>query len=662
MNDDMPIKYLINEDGKPFEPSEITSLTLALDSLSDTDRDNYRNNNASEIAKHSSPKSLIVSGPGTGKSYLFLNKINNWFSNNGEAVVLVTSFVRKLVADLQKDINSDKKLSKKQKGNVTATTLHKFARSIVEKNHGTSQYQFKPHFRIIGEFWKDVVWNDVLAFFPNLNTGDFSWKMFEKQLHSNQFDTLQDWLNVKYKYFELCKFYNASGFADLILRAKGALDENPSLNKNQYFIVDEYQDFNLAEDSFINKLTSNAKGLLIVGDDEQVLYENLKSGKAELIRNKYKDESIINALLPFCGRCSTYITKATSHFIQQCRDNDSIQKIYLPIKTSDGNPKVQVVACATPSTAVDYIEKFITDNKTEIDDRKNKLESGDKKDAFLLILTPAKKLKYLGKAKEKLLELVSKYQAENRSFSDDYYKVLAYYSLSNYTNNNFAFRKAIYYEGISDDIAHTIIENALNNNQDFCNSNTTEISTIITKCNSVKAIIESSQNVDQKIDSLSALITITDKDKLKIEVNIKNIGQDQVFTIEHEEEEEAELEEIEIKRMGAVELMTIVGSKGLSADHVVIIGFDNINMAPVTKNAFYVAMTRARKGLHLLTSLKSGGSQNTHRFLDWLPDSDIEFYKYTKSSRSKIPFSNRVDFFQYFSSLNHNRRRGNLSG
>ena len=650
MNNDMPIRYLINDDGKPFEPTEIVSLTLALDSLCDTDRENYRNNNASEIAKNSSQKSLIVSGPGTGKSYLFLNKITNWFSTDSEATILVTSFVRKLVADLQKDIDSDKKLSKKQKGNVTATTLHKFARSIVEKNHGTSQYQFKPHFRIIGEFWKDVVWNDVLAFFPSLS-GDFNWKLFEKQLHNDQYETSQDWLNIKDKYFELCKFYNASGFADLILRAKEALDENPSLNNNQYFIVDEYQDFNLAEDSFINKLTSDAKGLLIVGDDEQVLYESLKSGKADLIRNKYKDESIVNAMLPYCGRCSTYITKATSHFIQQCRDSDSIQKIYLPIKTSDGNSKVQVIACATPSTAVDYIEKFIKDNQSAIDERKNKLESGDKKDAYLLILTPAKKLKYLGKIKEKIFDLVSKYQAENRLFSDDYYKVLAYYALSNYTGNNFAFRKVMYYEGISDDITHNLIENALNNNQDLCNLNTTETTAILTKCNSIKTIIDSSQNVDQKIDSLSGFITISDKVKLKNEFRIKNIGQDQVVTIEHEEEEEAELEEIEVKRMGAVELMTIVGSKGLSADHVIIIGFDNVNMAPVTKNAFYVAMTRARNGLHLLTSLKSGGSQGAHGFLDRLPDSNIEFYSYKKTNQIKSQLNDKGAFNQYLNNL-----------
>jgi len=76
--------------------------------------------------------------------------------------------------------------------------------------------------------------------------------------------------------------------------------------------------------------------------------------------------------------------------------------------------------------------------------------------------------------------------------------------------------------------------------------------------------------------------------------------------------------------------MTIVGSKGLSADHVIIIGFDDVNMSRITKNAFYVAMTRARKSLHILTALKSGGARQAHNFLERLPDEHAEYYSYKK--------------------------------
>ena len=136
------------------------------------------------------------------------------------------------------------------------------------------------------------------------------------------------------------------------------------------------------------------------------------------------------------------------------------------------------------------------------------------------------------------------------------------------------------------------------------------------------------------------------------DIERKAIDQEEVARLDHEEEEEAELEEIEVKKMGAVELMTIVSSKGLSADHVIIIGFDNVNMKWITKNAFYVAMTRARKSLHILTALKSGGAKQAHSFLNQLPDKHIDLYSYKKSNRITSKLNGKQGFIDYLNKLN----------
>src|SRR3989338_950154 len=397
----MSIRYLINNNGRPFESSEIQRLRITLDSLEDNEREEYRNQNASVIARHDAEKFLIVSGPGTGKSHLFLRKIDHWYQKDPNARVVVTSFVRKLVADLQNDIENDEKLTNKKKKKITAPTLHKFARSIVETNHGTIEWPFRQHFRIIGQSWKEIVWSDVLSFYPAIELNTYPWAKFEKQLHDHNFEKSDEWRGLKKTYFKLCQFYNAAGFPDLILRATKALVENPALNEDDHFIIDEYQDFNLAEEGLINQVADNPKGLLIVGDDEQVLYEKLKSGKPTLIRNLYKNTSFANGMLPFCGRSSYCITKTADHFVQQLREAESIEKIYLPLRTNRDEPKVQVIACATSSTAVDYIEKFVNDNKAEIDERKRQLVDGETKDAYLLILTPAREVNFYGQAKEK---------------------------------------------------------------------------------------------------------------------------------------------------------------------------------------------------------------------------------------------------------------------
>lgn len=656
------IRHLINENGQPFNTIELQTIHDNLDRLTDAERTIYRNNNAQAIAELPSLKTLIISGPGTGKSYLFLDRINYWYQQDAQAKVFVTSFVRKLVADLQNDIDGDDKLSDGQRSNITSSTLHKFARSIVEQNHGTSEWQFIPHFRIIGQFWKDVVWDDCLAFYPDFDRNDYAWKKFEAQLHNAVFERSDEWQNLKEIYFKLCKFYNAAGFADLILRAKDALMENRQLNGCNYFIIDEYQDFNSAEDTLINQLVNEPKGLLVVGDDEQVLYEKLKSGKPTLIRNLYQNHDYSNGMLPFCGRSSFHVTKLAEHFILQRREAECIEKIYLPIKTTDDNPKVQIIACATAPIAVDYIEKFVADNKTAIDERKRKLASEEEKDAFLLILTPAKEVNFYGESKEKIQDIVKEYQSENRYFSEDYYKILNYYSLANNPQNNFTFRKVLYYENIAKEKVFHLIKVAMQNNQSLCNLESEETRSIMGKCTKIKTILEAEGTIiEEKIESISQHITIVNKDRLKEDMARKSINREEVTMIEHKEEEEAELEEIEVKKMGAVELITIIGSKGLSAEHVIIIGFDNVNMNWITKNAFYVAITRARKSLHIVTALGSGGSNRPHNFLNNLPDRNIEFYKYTKSDHRKTSFPSRASFIKYFSSLNYTKGRKVIS-
>ncbi len=647
----MTIRFLINDDGSPFEASELRTLRGELDALDNAGRTEYRNKNALEIAQHGATKFLIVSGPGTGKSHLFLDKIDHWYQQDQDASVVVTSFVRKLVADLQNDIKRDEKLTAEQKGKITVYTLHKFARSIVEKNHGTTEWRFRPHFRIIGQFWKAIVWGDVLAFYPDLDRGVFTWKKFEEQLHDSNFEESDEWQELKETYFKLCRFYNAAGFADLILRATKALAEDPGLNEDKYFIIDEYQDFNLAEEALINQLVDNPKGLLVVGDDEQVLYEKLKSGKPTLIRNLYKDKDYAKGMLPFCSRSSFHITKAADHFIQQHRETDCIEKIYLPLTTNSDEPKVQVIACATPQTAVDYIEKFVADNKAEIDERKRQLEADEPKDAYLLILTPAKEVNFYGSSKDKIKRIVTEYQTETRSFSEDYYQLLSYYSLANNPNNNFTFRKVLYYEGVSEEKVHKLIARAMQDDKCLCNLNFQEIKDALAKCSKIKTVLDGEGAAAEKVDQISRLILVADREKLQSDMERKAISQGEVAKLEHEEEEEAELEEIEVKKMGAVELMTIVGSKGLSADHVIIIGFDDVNMRWVTKNAFYVALTRARKSLHILTALKSRGATKAHSFLKQLPDAHLEFYSYTKKDHTKNRLSNRQSFINYIDTI-----------
>ena len=644
----MPIRYLVNEDGSPFDPAELGTIRRGLEALKDLERRNYRDANAQHIAQHKVAKMLVVSGPGTGKSTLFKQKILHWLEQNPEARILAVSFVRKLVADLAADIAGDKKLTDGQKGQVEVLTLHGYARSLVEKNHGTSEVRFRPHFKIIGESWKEVVWNDVLNLVGQSNAAEYAWRNFEEQLHNNVFDTSAEWNAIQEQYSNLSSFYNAAGFADLILRAKDALEENPYLEENDFFIVDEYQDFNQSEELLIRQVTKDGCGILIVGDDDQVLYEKLKAGRAALIRALYQGDEYGNGMLPFCGRCGQHIVESSAHFISNNADADCIEKIYLPLEKETEATKVNVIACAAPQAAVDYIRKFIDDHKDAILERKEKLESGEKKDAFLLILTPSKGVGFYNKAAQELFQLVGEYKNEDKALSEDYFRALSYYALGKQPSDNFSFRKVLYYEGVSPDIVCDLIRSAMAARKNLFELNELVIKSNLEKAKQITAIFSRASRADEKMSNIVRLIKLNDPKHLSEELADFPIGVGEGEEIgELKEEEDAELAETEVQRMSSVELMTIVGSKGLSADHVIIIGFDNVNMHYVSKNAFYVAMTRARKSLHLITALGSGGANSASSYLNHLPEENLGFYKYKKGKQQIEQIRNRAYFNGY---------------
>ncbi len=491
------------------------------------------------------------------------------------------------------------------------------------------------------------------------NAVHYSWKAFEKQLHDDKFEESAEWRCLRKTYFTLCQFYNAAGFSDLILRAKTALAQNPRLNQHQLFIVDEYQDFNASEETLLKQITQAAEGTLTVGDDDQVLYETLKSGKASLIRAIYAKREVVNAMLAFCGRCSFHVTQAASHFIKQAADPGGIKKIYLPMAEADASPRVQVVGCATATTAVDYVRKFIEDHAAEIEQRRKELEEGTSKDAYLLILSPSGAVKFYrpNGAREQLLELVTRYSDQRPEFSEDYYKVLNYYSLASYPLNNFTCRKALHYEGVEDDELFELLKTCIKYDKSLSSTDASCVRNAMATAADVREVLESDLAAEEKVKRLAELIEISDSTRLKEDLERDGIDKEQVDAIEHQEEEDAELEEIEVRQMCAVELMTIVVSKGLSADHVIIIGFDNVNMAWVTRNAFFVAMTRARNSLHLITALRAGGATRPHDFLQRLPDANLQFSRYTKRTRTTERMAGRRALIDYLQNLNAQARR-----
>ena len=616
---------LIRSDGSSFA-EQLAESAAGLEALTNPERVAYRDANSRAISTDAGARLLIVAGPGSGKSYLFLDRIRHWLGQYSDARIYVTSFVRKLVKDLDKEIAA--KIDAGDARRVDVSTLHTLARSLLERNGGTAELPLKAHVAVMAG-WSDLVWKDVLEFHPALSSGTYSRSAFEAQLNEEAVLDTPEWRELRATFDGLRVLYNAVGFADMIVSARTAVVENPSLIEHALWIVDEFQDFNASEEHLVRAVTDKASGLLIAGDDEQALYKELKSSLPEIIISYYENSEFANAMLPYSSRCSYHVCLAASKFIESNREEGAIAKIYLPLIEDPKAPKVQVVAVATPTSAVDYIRGFIEEHQAELEAHQIEMIAGEETDAFLLILTPTRGVTFYKSrgADEELHKLVDEWSDPAVSHSPDYWKVANFYAVAQNASDNFALRKVLDYEGLSVPAAHELLVQALDTKTALADVESDAVAAAIEKCQGIAAIIDADDlSPHAKADQCADLIAIDDRERLAVELDADPISK---ATDEGEDATETG------GGASPVELLTIVGAKGLSAKHVIVLGCDDVNLAHTTPLGFYVALTRARKSLHLITAAKAGGAKSPHQFLSDLPEECCEIVVHKKTGSNE---------------------------
>ncbi len=636
-------RFLVNDDGSTFA-DEVSTLRVQFDRLNDTARSEFRDANANALARHSAERLLIVAGPGAGKSLIFRTRIKFWLERDRESAIYVSSFVRKLVRDLEKEIATDDQLSDEDRARVTVSTLHRLARSLVEVAHGTSALPLQHHVQVIAGEWPGVVWSDVLRFHPDLRARDYLYEAFEHQLHTEEFDESESWGRVRATYWDLVRFYNAVGFADMIWLAREAVDERPQLSTHLRWIIDEYQDFNAAENHLIRSLTGSVRGVLIAGDDDQALYQELKASLPSILISYYDGSEFANGMLPYCSRCSYYVCLAASAFIASHRADGAIEKIFLPVHVDEQAPKVQIVATFQPTSAVDYIAKFVQDHRSELDEHRAAMEAGDEVDPFLLVLTPEKSAKfYRGRyhADAKLRDLLAEFSVVSTGRSADYWRVAAYCQATWYPHDNFAVRKVLHYEYVPTDHVHDLIVRAMAEDRPLGDLlDDTPLAGAMTRARSVGDVLRD-ETLDAQGHSAAVATLLTGLDVGKLTSDLEAAPID-LFTDFAENQAEELIETA--GEVAPVEMMTMFRAKGLSAKHVIIIGCDDRNLARTQPLTFYVALSRARRSLHLIVSMQAGGSQAAHPYLLSLPSSCCEYIEYKKTGRVATRLRSRQAF------------------
>jgi superfamily I DNA/RNA helicase len=629
----------------PFRDEELGQFRAALETLSNAERVEYRDNNARAIASSPEAHVLIVAGPGTGKSHLFMDRIRYWLEAFPGERIWVLSFVRKLVRDLEAEIETSD-LRPAEKALINVSTLHHLARSLVERNRGSASLPMSRYIKIIDHYWKEVVWRDVLGF--HADAGDALTRELDRQFHEVDLAEEEPWPSLRETYFALCHFYNAVGFADVIRHAAEAVAENEDLIAHRLWIVDEFQDFNRAEEELIAACIQGADGELMAGDDDQALYQEMKSGYPAIIRVRYMDGMSTKAMLPYSSRCSQHICLGAMAFLERHQDPNSIRKVFLPLVIDESAALMRVVWCSRQQTAARYVQSFMEENADAISKRREEIVSGDSKDPFLLILAAARDIRpLLGESAEELIAAVDAWRIEEVGPGADSFLVLTYFRHSRFPQDNLTLRKIFHYENVSDEVVHTLLSDALDQNGSLSSLEHDATRTAREKSQAVASILEEDREPSDKARELSAVIAVEDLARLATDLDAFGT-----------EGSRPELEGEEVRTAGGispVEILTMVGAKGLSADHVMILGFDPVNMGLATPQLFFVAMTRARQSLHFVTAHRARGAEEPHPFLHDIPSEHCEHLKVM--SAGEEAFEGRQALLDYVARLPRFRRR-----
>lgn len=539
-----------------------------------------RDSDVEKIKNSSNTKKVIVAGPGTGKSFLFEQVIKK-MRLEGKKRFLAITFVGKLGDYLSDDLA----------GLAETMTLHGFARQFMLRQCPTD--------------WK---------YYPKMKS------LIKEDLETKG---IVDFQIGDENYKKRTGFYKAVGEDDVIYYAvQICKKDNNKIPKYDLILVDEFQDFNEIESEFIDLLAQKNE-IMIVGDDDQALY-GFKGSSPKYIRDKYdpKNTDFESHTLRFCSRCTEVIINSFHNIVNNFKLNTEGSgrikkeyKLYIPDKKIDSelNPKI-VVLRGVKSGSIPYKIKNELDKLLGQQKIKSVLIIGEGQSCQTLLSNIANKLRWFG------FNNVDYNRDIDKPFSIRQEIIDSYKFLSFNTTDPLAWRLLIA-TLLKENEWKEIVSNNFDNSDSFINSipekikreqllNSNILNKILNKpSSSINAIAEST------FDKFKDLIVLEKRSDRKLLVN-QLVSENKTLA--------RPLVNLDIT------VCTILGSKGLGADVVFLVGFDQGKLPSkesIKESEIYqmlVALTRAKKRIFFVNT--QGCSMS--KFIDSIDNTNIEEFDF----------------------------------
>ncbi|XZR53153.1 MAG: UvrD-helicase domain-containing protein [Enterobacteriaceae bacterium] len=272
----------------------------------------FKNMNKKQIEAITSKKKnlLILAGAGSGKTRVLVNRINWLISKKGvspKSIIAVT-FTNKAANEIY---NRIKKIIKLNVNEIWIGTFHSLAYKMLYLNHNNNS---KEKIQIINKE-KQLYLIKKIIIKLNINIKEFSpiklmYYINKKKnygLHPKDCVKLNDnnifnnkLLQIYKIYQKICFKYGFYDFGELLISINNLLIKNPLILKKyikqfKYILIDEFQDINIVQYKWINKLKTKKNQIMIIGDDDQSIYE-WRGARTKLITKfilDYPDTKII---------------------------------------------------------------------------------------------------------------------------------------------------------------------------------------------------------------------------------------------------------------------------------------------------------------------------------------------------------------------------------
>jgi superfamily I DNA/RNA helicase len=199
-------------------------------------------------------------------------------------------------------------------------------------------------------------------------------------------------------YLARSEYYDAVDFDDTVYRAYEGLSSGSATPEiYDLVMIDEYQDFNALEAGVINALAERSP-ILITGDDDQALYSQLRDASCGHIRllNNAGEYEVFK--LPFCMRCPKVIVDAVNDVLTKAEELGRLEgrikkpyKHFPPAKGADSAkyPRITLVETSVQRQTVNYIGRYLEQAIVQIPvDEIQTAEQGGYPAALVIVAQP----------------------------------------------------------------------------------------------------------------------------------------------------------------------------------------------------------------------------------------------------------------------------------